>query len=409
LKRNINVGETAMYGVLLLLAFGANISTAATSCAILLGAGIMLIQGVRTKSWPAVDRGLGKAILGYLVIQCIIAAFSYEPMVSFGDVWAIAYRFLPLFFAMLYTKTQKQLAGLWLLFAVSVFLDDIVAAYQLVHAGQFRPYGFNNTPTFFSSHMLMALPVLFLAAQKSYISIWGRRFIVFTGVLSFIMLIACETRGGWVAFAAVVLGLACLEKQYRKRIAGSIVVIGIVVFMAGHVFPLLEMRAASIIDPHNVANSERILMWKSALHISEDYPVLGIGQDEFGVFYNSWYISPSARERPTTSNPRSGHGHPHNNILKMLSEGGVVGLMAFFLFYSYLFYRLYRLYKEERGKLNISYALAGMLIFIGIQVEGLTDTNMNQVPIMREFWFLMGLLFVAGRIELAAKNQGKSL
>jgi hypothetical protein len=32
--------------------------------------------------------------------------------------------------------------------------------------------------------------------------------------------------------------------------------------------------------------------------------------------------------------------------------------------------------------------IMAFLILLGLQLEGLTDTNMNQVPIMREFWLL---------------------
>ena len=33
-----------------------------------------------------------------------------------------------------------------------------------------------------------------------------------------------------------------------------------------------------------------------------------------------------------------------------------------------------------------------MLILLRLQFEGMTDTNMNQVPIMREYWLLAGVL-----------------
>ena len=42
--------------------------------------------------------------------------------------------------------------------------------------------------------------------------------------------------------------------------------------------------------------------------------------------------------------------------------------------------------------------MAAILILAGLQLEGLTDTNMNQVPIMREFWLLAGTLIAAENI-----------
>ncbi len=51
------------------------------------------------------------------------------------------------------------------------------------------------------------------------------------------------------------------------------------------------------------------------------------------------------------------------------------------------------------------YGLIGILIFMGIQLEGLTDTNMNQVPIMREYWLLMGTLLAAGGMEISSTEE----
>ena len=144
---------------------------------------------------------------------------------------------------------------------------------------------------------------------------------------------------------------------------------------------------------------QRIYMWESSVEIIKDYPIFGIGQDQFVKAYNLTYILPEA-VHSNDGNPLHGYGHPHNNVFKIATEGGIVGLSAFFMLYGYIFLRLWKQYKEERTKLLVSYAMVGILIWLGIQIEGLTDTNINQVPIMREYWLLMGMLFVATKIEL---------
>ena len=53
---------------------------------------------------------------------------------------------------------------------------------------------------------------------------------------------------------------------------------------------------------------------------------------------------------------------------------------------------------------SVSCGMIGMLVFLGIHLEGLTDTNANQVPIMREYWFLMGLLLTWGNLKLIKQN-----
>ncbi len=158
--------------------------------------------------------------------------------------------------------------------------------------------------------------------------------------LSFAMLIACGTRGGWIAMVGVIIVFFCLEGCYRKNIAVGVVAVGVLLIGATAVIPSFQARVHTMYSVHDQVNTERLLMWKSALTMSADHPWLGVGQDEYGYFYNTQYISSLAKERPTPGNPESGHGHPHNNLLKMLAEGGIVGLAAF-LFYMAIFCIVY--------------------------------------------------------------------
>jgi hypothetical protein len=41
----------------------------------------------------------------------------------------------------------------------------------------------------------------------------------------------------------------------------------------------------------------------------------------------------------------------------------------------------------------------GLLVFAGIHFEGITDTNANQLSIMRECYFLLGIAMTAGKVE----------
>ena len=396
--------DTGMYWVLLLLAVASNLSTGATSFAIGIGALLMIVQSIKTRQLPKIDKGLGKVILLYLLLWCIVAAHSAEPARSFGDVWATAYRFLPLFFAMIYIRRPEHLKGFFIAFVCSVLINDLYALQQVITKPAYRPTGFNNTATFLASHMLMAIPVALLAARQIFFSKHIRWMMAGIGVLSFAVLVLSETRGGWVAFAVVCIVFALLGKGYRKRALMGMGIIAVLFVISCTVYGPFQTRVMSITDPTHQTNTERILMWRSAVEIVKDYPILGIGQDEFAYYYNAKYISPLAKERGSAENPRDGHGHPHNNILKMASEGGIVGLGAFLILHGYILYRLVCQYRKERW-MKLSYALFGILIFVGIQMEGLTDTNINQVPIMREYWLLMGMVLIGGRVLEEGKTE----
>ena len=93
----------------------------------------------------------------------------------------------------------------------------------------------------------------------------------------------------------------------------------------------------------------------------------------------------------------TGHGHPHNNILKVFTEGGILGLSAFLVFHGYFLWRFVRLWRQERHP--FPYGLMAVLIWAALQLEGITDTNLNQVSILREYWLLAGIALAAKEAE----------
>ena len=395
--REASFWENGMYKVLLLLALASSISTAATSTGIVLGALLMIGQRIRTRQWPAMDRGIARAVLVFCLLQCVIAGMSLAPRESFSEVWGTSYRLLPLFFAMMYLRSVQQLRGLFIAVMASIFIDNVVALRQFFLGA--LPTGFNVTHIFYGDHLLMAIPVLLLVMHKPYMQIWAKRFAVLTLIFTLGMTALSYARGTWIALAAMLLVWLLLDRRWRRQVLciTAVIALGFGLLMA--VSPGFQNRVESITDPQHSANTERILMWHSAMEITRDYPVFGVGQDQFARVYNTEYISPLARERTQDGNPLHGLGHPHNNVLKTASEGGILGLLAFFTLFGYLLYRLYKGYKAEQNGSGLSPALMGILIWVGLQAAGLTDTNITQVPIMREFWLLMGTLLAADFCE----------
>jgi len=392
--------DTYMYYVLLLFAFAANISTGATSCAIALGVIFMVADAIQKKSLPKADKTLCKVIGTFLVLQCLVAANSWGPQHSFGEVYATAYRFLPLFFVMFYIKEKKQLVEMFTAFIFSVFINDAYTAYQFFALPAIRPIGFSSTATFLASHMLMAIPVMYLLWRKSIAANWAKKLAGVTFFFSIVVLYASETRGAWIAFALVVMIFLLLAKENRKVILkGAFVILFLVIGLCLFV-PSFQSRIVSISNVQtDQSNLDRIYMWESACNIVRDHPVFGVGQDQFVYAYNDYYILPQA----THAQPgKHGFGHPHNNILQVAAEQGSVGLIAFFLLHGYFLIRLYRQYRQEPGN---SYGIIGLLILIGIHLEGMTDSNIGQVPIMREYWLLMGMFFVGGMFEQKDHNK----
>ena len=388
-----NIGNGFMYKILVFFAFASYLSTAATSCAIGLGAIGMIADYIRHRKWPVFDRHLLQVLLVYCVVQCLVAALSLNPQNSFKDVGATVYRFLPLLFALGYIRTEKERKGILLAVMLSVFID---ASYAIIQVGILhwpRSTGFNTTPTFLSAFMLMGIPISAYVFYDKVMPYWARGLASLTLFLSLLALFTSGTRGAWIALAAMGIVAAFLIGAKYRLLVLKLCALGAAVFLLlTLLFPTSAARGHSTTD-------ERFLMWESALHIIEDYPLHGAGQNEYGLLYNTKYISPLAQERSDPGNPSSGHGHPHNNILKVTAEGGLIGFAAFLLLHGYILYMLWQQYGEEKAEGRISYAFVGIMMLIGLHMEGMTDTNFNQVPIMRAYWLLVGTMLVRGNFR----------
>lgn len=408
-KRLADCAVWERWGFYLVLAMSATayLSTGAVSVGIAASSLVFLGQRFFTGKWPYVDKKIASAIGIYIVVNYLIAALSIAPSVSLRQVGSDVYRFFPFFFAAAYVRTGKQLWKVLLAFGISVFVNDLVALSQFVDGLQNKDvqegktwmhiHGMISSSTFFSSLLLLSLPILCLGFTRREFPRYGRFF--FAGLFAFscILLILCRSRGGWVAFAGTLFIAFFMDARLRKaclKVAAAIVCAFAV--LATIVYPSFMLRLSSIADTtKNESNLQRIWMWQASVDIWKDYPVHGTGQDTFGLVYtkDSKYIRPKAIP----------FGNPHNNFFKALSEGGIVGVMASLCLHAYFVYRLLRLHRLQRENVMMTFGTAGILMLAAIVLGGLTDTTMNQHTIMRTYWLLLGTMF-AGAYIVAGKD-----
>ena len=388
--------DAAMYFVVLILAFVIPISTAAASILVGLGVIFVIFHRLRTKNFPQFDSNVLEVLAVFIVCEIFVATMSWEPKISFREVFGEIHRFFPLIFALTFVKTRKQLCGVLIATILAFLLNDLAGIVQYFALKEPRAFGFSHTPTFYGSFMLMQLPFLIFASQiKILPQIW-RKIALATVVLSLICLVLSMTRGAWLAFVCVAVIFFILEPKYRLLTAKIFAGLAILFVIVAICSPTIHNRLETMVSTKFQSNTERILMWKSAFEIFKDYPLSGIGQKMFVKAYNEQYISPEAVERPEVTD--GGHTQPHNNLLNAASEGGIVGLSAFIGLYAYFFWRFWHQKRREERNFTFSAGLTAILILAGLQFEGLTDTNMTQVPIMREFWLLTGVLMASEHI-----------
>jgi hypothetical protein len=380
--------EQQAYKLLILLVFAANIATGVASVLIAIGTILILADDSLRRRLLKEGGSLICVFAVYFGLQIIVAVCSLEPMVSFRELAGELHRVLPFLFPLAFLHIKSQLRYTMLAFVLLIAVNHVYGLYQYTVLHQ-RAYGFCHWPTFYGSFLLMCTPVAMCAASLNILRPYERRVSFVVAAAGLPMLLLSETRGAWIAFLGVCILFFFLYEGNRKHILGGIATVFLIFSLLLAVVPGMTARLATIGDASFQSNSERRLMWSVAIRLFEEHPITGVGLEQYGPLYNGEYYPPEAKEY--------GHGHPHNIVLKILSEGGILGIMAFFLLHGYFFMQFYRLNRAARGQHGVTFGMMGMLSLFGLFLEGMTDTNMNQVPIMREYWMIAGIVLASAR------------
>lgn len=238
----------------------------------------------------------------------------------------------------------------------------------------------------------MLLPALLLLLLSGRLDRRWRVPAVAVFLLGVAALLFNGTRGAWLAVPlTMMIGVAFLVRRKKNVLIGSLAALIVVsgIFMLS---PTLSSRFASIGDTHNQSNSERFLLWKSAYHMFEDHPLVGVGFAQFRNAYQGQYILPEAKEREL--------GHAHSNVMQMLAECGLIGLLALvFFWYAYLSYG----FRTWIAAHHVA-ALLIPAILLGLILQGLTEYNMGNSAVMKLHWTLMGLCLQWLRIDVDGRR-----
>jgi O-antigen ligase len=104
-----------------------------------------------------------------------------------------------------------------------------------------------------------------------------------------------------------------------------------------------------------------------------DHPLLGVGLDNFGYLYYHVYLRPGGTPEPNLS-------HPHNWVLHLWLQLGLLGLLAF----GWLLVRLW-------ARLRTAQAVSPTWLAVGV-IGAVTDTLVH--GLLDNSYFLVDLAFV---------------
>ena len=258
--------------------------------------------------------------------------------------------------------------------------------------GWMRIYGTMSHPIFLGEGlaMMLALGVVWLLWSKDKFRWW----IVPASLSMSWCLGLTYARGAWLgAVAAFGMLVRWSPKWYWVALAVLIVTAGYAV--KTNPDHQVVKRLKSIGSTENETVKERLVMWKAGWNMIKDHP-FGVG------VHNSEQASKAAHPEHV-----EGYALLHSNLVQMVVERGVAGVLAFlWLSVALLWALTQRLKSNIDGPLEAA-ALGAAMAYMAFFVSGLTEYNFGTQRIVMLMWFVVGLGFASlrlNRLKSAIRN-----
>lgn len=331
-------------------------------------------------------------ILCTFITVCINtdASFSYYRSYYISPLVALL---LPLLFSFTYKKIITLLTLISLIF----FLNACYINYQFIQNIIIeRPDGFFNGYMLLCGMNLLILPILLtLSIHKNNLPKYIRIFFFVTILVNIPAIIFENTRIVWISLFIVffiIIFLSINKKIYLLLIFSLLIITSYNIFQISP-NSINRLQTISSTNSNVQPNYERILMWQSALNMFIEHPITGIGIGNYHKEYVSHYQSPLSKENQY---------HPHNVLLSMLAQSGLIGTIGYLLLFIYLYYKSISNYIKDKNIIDLTF-LSSLLAF---SLNGLTDCNFvghNLKELTYMFYFITGMYLACKKYIIHTK------
>ncbi len=319
----------------------------------------------------------------YAIFFAVSALTSLEPATSAGELKSLlGLATLPL--AVLLVRGAGDVRRIFDLLIVMMVLLAIygIGQYYLTDYGPLLkriPGPFSHYMTF-SGVLLLGF---FLLLGRMAAGGWKRPWLwLALGVIVSTLLLTL-TRGAWVA-AGISFAIVLLLRA-RRWVPVYLIALLLVGLLAGSFGPeTWKQRIASITDPRDESNYDRLSMLQAGLFMVSERPLFGLGPGMVKQRYPI-YRHPTA--------PRFRVSHLHNSFLQIAAERGLSSLAAYLWLMAAGMGLAYRGYVQGGGARGprADLYLGVFLALVGFNLAGLFEANWRDSEIQRLVLFLLAV------------------
>ena len=341
-------------------------------------------------------------ILTFAAVSFISAIAALHQQTALGG-WK-AWVFDPILFALLLIQLFS-VKGLWKIAASLGVSSTVLSAYGIyeyvILSGQLGDGRLDSIFDPANYHALFVGPIIvllvgFLASPQTP-RIWKICFSIASAVNIFALIFTFSYGGFLATLGGVVLfGFLALNPVWRKRIFWG----SVTLFFSFVLLLSPTKKFQDLFEFQNRSSSHaRVEIWKTSALITKEHPMLGVGLNDFEYHYRQTI--------PRVAFPPLEWlvAQPHNLYFALLTQIGVLGLLAF----AWIIVRFFQLIRitchEQRA---VSYALlAAMTTTL---LHGFVDTPYFKNDLAVLFWVVIAMgiiLFTALRARGGLEKESK--
>jgi putative inorganic carbon (HCO3(-)) transporter len=250
-----------------------------------------------------------------------------------------------------------------------------------------RPLGTIGHPNGYGAYLAATIPIglvlLFSNVQGVHKAFAG--IVLGVGILG---LVFSHSRGGWLSFAAASIAVLVFALRRRRQDshtafvgAGAILLVLLLLMLSQR--DLIAARLTS--EQGQKSALSRITMAKGAIAMIQDYPMLGVGANNYPLLMPAYDPFDYARERQIVI--------VHDIYLLIAAETGLIGLAAFLWFLASLYIQTRRLIILAP---NDTVWLAGVGAFsalTALTVHGIADYDViANLTVFRLLWLFAAIV-----------------
>ncbi|HCW91573.1 MAG TPA: hypothetical protein DHU56_16220 [Marinobacter sp.] len=266
-------------------------------------------------------------LLGVASVLFLSLSFSSSPYAKKSYIQHILYFALVLFFFYYWlTASSQRFKYVAFLVCVTLFsLSVVVELYGILVVNSRSSYFWN--PHYLANYCLISI-VVFSCCFVNWNNPWVRCAFLTLILLTVYLLLKSQSRPAWIAIGFVTVAIISIYLRGRRFLVALLCLLSCIAFLY-MVFPsIFGDRLNQLL--YNIHDEERVRIWSDSLVMLSEMPVsrwlFGYGPGSSQSFVPNYMAA-----------QYSNIEFPHNFVIELIFESGVVGLFLWSLIFLFLF------------------------------------------------------------------------